>query len=74
MIRGGIEVGTYGDAASVAEQPVVTVRSELSLREAGEVMITQHISHLVVIDPHTALPIGILSSLDIVRALAQSEQ
>jgi CBS domain-containing protein len=69
VIRGAIESGTYEDAGRVAEQPVITVRPELSLRDAGEVMFTNRISHLVVIDPQTALPIGILSSLDIVRAI-----
>ncbi len=69
MIRGAIGSGANADAASLVEQPVITVRPALSLRDAGEVMLTNHVSHLVVSDPDTALPIGILSSLDIARAL-----
>jgi CBS domain-containing protein len=69
MLRGAIERDGHADVASLVEQPVITVRPALSLRDAGEVMLTNHVSHLVVTDPDTALPIGILSSLDIARAL-----
>jgi CBS domain-containing protein len=69
MLRGAIESDGHAGAASLVEQPVITVRPTISLRDAGEVMLTNHVSHLVVTDPDTALPIGILSSLDIARAL-----
>jgi CBS domain-containing protein len=45
----------------------------MSLREAGGLMLTHQVSHLVVIEPKTLLPIGILSSLDLAGVLAWGE-
>ena len=33
-------------------------------------MVEHEISHLIVVEPHTARPIGVLSTLDVARALA----
>ena len=58
------------NAAYVATSDVRTVTPRTSLREAAHVMADEQISHLVVVDPETDEPIGVLSSLDILGNLA----
>lgn len=62
----GLE-GTAGDAAATA---VVTVSASDPLEHAATVMVEHRVSHLIVIDPGSGHPAGILSSLDIVSAYA----
>ena len=45
----------------------------MALREAGELMFTHNVSHLVVIEPETQRPIGILSTADVAGVLAWGE-
>ena len=45
----------------------------MPLREAGALMLTNAVSHLVVIQPGSERPIGILSSADIAGVLAWGE-
>jgi CBS domain-containing protein len=53
--------------------PALTIRPEASLREAANLMIEHHYHRLVVIDPARpeAVPLGILSSYDIVSEMAR---
>ena len=53
--------------------PLITVEPSLPLREAGEQMLRHAISDPVVVEPGTQLPIGILSTADIVGVLAWGE-
>jgi len=57
-------------ARSIASSPVPTVTTDQRLASAAEVMLEHGASHLVVVEPHTALPIGVLSTLDVAGALA----
>ncbi|MGA2821726.1 MAG: CBS domain-containing protein [Anaerolineales bacterium] len=59
--------------AGEAMHPMLTVRSNASLREAANKMIQHHHHRLVVIDPHEAetIPLGVISSFDIVEEMAQ---
>jgi CBS domain-containing protein len=57
-------------AAHVATPDVLTVSPETPLREAAHLMAGERISHLVVVDPASKQPIGVLSSLDIAGNLA----
>jgi len=43
------------------------------LREAGELMLTHAVNHLVVVQPGSQRPIGILSTLDVAGVLAWGE-
>jgi CBS domain-containing protein len=72
LIRAGIR-GDGGSARALAQQPVVTVESTMPLRNAGETMLANGVSHLVVIQPGTERPIGILSTADIAGVLAWGE-
>lgn len=48
--------------------PAVTVRTGTSLARAAQLMVTRHIHRLVVVDDEDA-PIGVVSSLDLLRVL-----
>ncbi len=61
------EEGTAGEAAATA---VVTVSADDPLEHAARVMVDQGLSHLIVIDPASGHPAGILSTLDVVSAYA----
>jgi len=73
VVRAGIRSGPEHLAGALALEPIITVEPELPLRQAGELMLTNNASHVVVIDPETQRPIGILSTLDITSVLAGSE-
>jgi CBS domain-containing protein len=73
LIEAGIRDGRELTARDLAVQPVITVRPSTPLREAGEAMLTHHVSHLVVADGEAGRPIGILSTLDVAGVLAWGE-
>lgn len=55
-------------AGDVARPNVLTVTADQSLGSAAQIMADNGVTHLVVIDPATGHPAGILSSLDVVAA------
>jgi CBS domain-containing protein len=57
-------------AMLLAENPVPTVTTRDELAHAAQLMVEHDVSHLIVADPFTARPVGVLSTLDIARALA----
>lgn len=57
-------------ARAIAAQPVVTVATTEALARAAQVMVERDVSHLIVIEPRSARPVGVLSTLDVARALA----
>jgi CBS domain-containing protein len=67
------EGGAEPTAAMLANQPVVTVRPSTSLREAAAAMTDNAVSHVVVVEPESQRPIGIVSSLDLAGVLAWGE-
>ncbi len=73
LVRGGIRAGGEETAGDLAQQPTISVKPGMDLREAGELMLRHGVSHLVVIDPETLLPIGVLSTLDIAGVVAWGE-
>jgi CBS domain-containing protein len=73
LVRAGIREGETPSARQIAQQPLVTVEPSLPLREAGELMLANGVSHLVVIQAGTQRPIGILSTADIAGVLGWGE-
>ena len=73
LVRAGIRDGDDETAGALAQQPTISVKPGMALREAGELMLTHRISHLVVIHPETLLPIGVVSTLDVAGILAWGE-
>lgn len=57
-------------AGSTAVTPVVMVERDDTLEHAAQLMSEHEITHLVVVDPRTERPIGVLSTLDMARALS----
>jgi CBS domain-containing protein len=66
--------GLVGDgealAASLAATKVVMVAPTTPLGEAARLMAEHQAGHLVVVHPATAHPIGVISTLDVARAVA----
>jgi CBS domain-containing protein len=57
-------------AGATAVTPLVSVDAESSVAEAGGLMAQHGIAHLAVTDPDSRRPIGVISTLDIARAVA----
>ena len=57
-------------AGSSAATPVLMVAPDEPLRRAAQMMAEHDVAHLVVVDPKTTKPVGVLSTLDIARALS----
>jgi CBS domain-containing protein len=73
LLRAGIPVGGEETAGALAQQPIISVKPTMSLRDASQLMVTHGVNHLVVIDPEARRPIGILSTLDVAGVLAWGE-
>jgi len=58
-------------AGSAAVTPLVTVKADGSIPEAGSLMSQYGIAHLAVTDPASRNPIGVISTLDVARAIAR---
>lgn len=65
--RGDIDDRTAGDSAVT---PLITVTSDTPLERAAQLMAENGTSHLAVLDPVTHRPVGVLSTLDIARTVA----
>lgn len=57
-------------AASLAATSTVTIESGEPLTEAARIMAEEQVTHLVVVEPGTDRPVGVLSTLDVARAAA----
>ena len=64
-------IGSGKTAGAIATSPVVTVTPDGTVLDAAHLMREHRTAHLIVIaDVDSPLPIGVLSSLDVARALA----
>lgn len=59
-----------GTAGQLAVTESVTVAADDSLDRASQLMAEHRVSHLVVIQPHSGHPVGVLSALDLAGVLA----
>jgi CBS domain-containing protein len=57
-------------AGATAVTPLVSVAADSSIGEAGSLMAQYGIAHLAVTEPDSRRPIGVISTLDIARAVA----
>ena len=57
-------------AMGTAIKPAVTIGPHASLAHAARQMTKHGVSHLVVVDPVRDRPLGVISTLDLARALA----
>ena len=57
-------------ARTIAATPVLTVTTIDELAHAAQLMVEHDASHVIAIERHSARPVGMLSTLDVARALA----
>lgn len=57
-------------AGDVADTEVVSVGATDTMRLAAQLMTEHRTSHLVVVQPHSGHPVGVLSTLDLAGVLA----
>lgn len=60
-------------AGGTAATELVIVAADDTLAHAAQLMTDHHVSHLVVIQPASGRPVGVLSSLDIAGVIAWGE-
>lgn len=60
-------------AGASAVTPIVAVRTDAPLAHAADLMAQHGIAHLAVVEPSSGRPIGVLSTLDIARAIAAGQ-
>jgi CBS domain-containing protein len=70
LLEAAIESDPPATAATLAKQPVISVRSTMSVHEAARAMVENGANHVVVVDSADRVPIGILSTLDVAVLLA----
>lgn len=57
-------------AGRIAATPAVSVAADETLARAAQLMTEHAVAHLIVVDRASRLPVGVLSSLDLARAVA----
>jgi CBS domain-containing protein len=57
-------------AGTTAVTPLVSVDADSAIAEAGSLMAQYGVAHLAVTEPGSRRPIGVISTLDIARAVA----
>jgi CBS domain-containing protein len=57
-------------ARDVARGDVVTVTADEKLAAAARLMVDNETAHLVVVQPHSGQPVGVISTLDLAGVLA----
>lgn len=65
----GVRPATEQTAEGSAASPVVQVSPSDTLEHAAQLMTEYATAHLVVVDPETRHPVGVLSTLDIAREI-----
>jgi CBS domain-containing protein len=67
-------VGRLDDQASqIAVTEIVTITPDEDVERAAQLMGEHDCSHLIVTAPDTGSPLGVISSLDVARALVSAE-
>jgi CBS domain-containing protein len=61
-----LSVRTAGESAAT---PPLTISRDETLRRAAQMMAEHEMTHLVVVDPSTKKPVGVLSTLDVSAVL-----
>jgi CBS domain-containing protein len=63
------EAGDQTTAGTMSATPAVTVAPEDRLSDAARLMREADVHHLIVVDPETERPVGVLSTLNIVGVI-----
>lgn len=65
LVRAGLERPADACAADIAREPAATLPSDASLDDAVAKMALGYVAHLLVTDPSSGAPAGIISSFDV---------
>lgn len=65
LVRAALERGTDAKATEIAHDPAVTLSADAALDAAIAMMAERYVSHLLVTDPDSGGPAGIISSFDV---------
>ena len=71
LMAAAIDAAETPTAAQLAGERMPTVESTAVLRDAVRVLLDERVGHLLVVEPDTELPVGVLSTQDIVRVLGE---
>lgn len=74
LVAAGGRGADQGTAGSSAASEFLTVTPDERLSRAAQVMTEHESSHLIVVDPGSGRPLGVLSTLDVARAMAEGEE
>jgi CBS domain-containing protein len=64
-VAAAIATGTERTAAESTTTELVTVSSDDRLDHAAQLMVEHDVTHLIVLDPASGQPVGVLSTLDL---------
>ncbi len=70
LVEAGLRGGAEPTAGEIARPSPMTVESTMPLREAVTLMVAKGVAHVIVTEPLTGRPIGVLSTLDVAGVLA----
>jgi CBS domain-containing protein len=73
LLEAGLRDGAEPIAEAVAHQPTVHVESTMALRDVAQRMHDSGTAHVIVVEPRSRRPVGVLSTLDIAGVLAWGE-
>jgi CBS domain-containing protein len=68
-VAGEIEDHTAG---GIAATPALLIAPDDTLHRAARLMSEHEVTHAIVVDPESARPVGVLSTLDVARVLSAS--
>jgi CBS domain-containing protein len=70
LVAAAASDGDEKRAADVAQTEAPTIEPSATLAEAARTMAEHRVTHLVVVEPESEQPVGVVSSTDVLRALA----
>lgn len=68
LMDGGLDERTAGQLGAT---PVVTIDADEPLDRAAQLMVEHSTAHLLVMEPGSSIPAGVLSTLDLARLAAE---
>lgn len=70
LVRAALDAELDTTAGRVGAAPVIAVTTTEPLDHAMQLMVEHEVTHAVVVEGHSGRPVGVLSTLDVARAVA----
>jgi len=70
LVRAALEGSENASASDLAGEPVATLATDAPLDDAVAMMAARYVTHILAVEPSSATPAGIVSSLDVVAIVA----